>query len=218
MKLKDLKQSEELLELRPVNAVTVSRYRQAMRQGAEFPPLKVDTVHGIVVGGNHRMAAMLAEFGENHDVKVTKVKLETWADVLEEFAVDNAKHGMPLEGFSRRRTALALIEAGKPPEEVARLFDVSQGRLEQWGATTVRVIGKRGKQTAKPVKHGVPQDATPVKEAEYQKHVRADKGVTVRHMAEQITSYAERGWLQLEDDKEKASLTRLRDALIAALK
>lgn len=217
MKLKDMNQSPELLELRPVNGVTVSRYRQAMRQGAKFPPLKWDEVHRIIVGGNHRVAAMTEEFGEEYEPEFETLHLETWADVLEEFALDNATHGKPLEGYSRRKTALALLDAGRALENVARLFDVSAGRVEKWGEDMVRVIGKRGKQTSKPTKFGVPKNAEPITEKEYSKHAKLERGVTVRHMAEQITNYAHRGWLRLDDDREMQALESLRDALAEVL-
>ena len=209
-KLSELKQSDVLLDLRPVNPVVVSRYRQAMRHGAVFPPMKYDVKHNILVGGNHRYAAYMEEFGENHEVEVEKLTCKEWGDVLETFAVDNAQHGMPLEGFHRRRVALALIDAGRTIEQVARLFDVSVGRLEHWGAQTVRIIGQA---QPGPVKYGVPTEPKAIGKREYASHVKVDKGVSVRSMAKQITDYIRRGWIQLEDDRETEALAELKEAL-----
>lgn len=213
MKLKDINTSTFLLDLRPINTATVSRYRQAMRQGAKFPPIKVDLDHNILVAGNHRFTAMLEEYGEDLVVEVVPLHCSNWREVLQEFTLDNKTHGMPLKGFSRRRTALALMSLGEKPEDIASLFDVSTGRIENWGDETVRVIGQSGHESLQPLKRGAPSDSDPISEAEYRRHVSIDKSVTVRNMADQIVSYANRGWLRLNDDRELEKLEELRNTL-----
>ena len=214
MELSSLQVDPRLTDLRPVNEYVVSKYRQAMRTGAEFPVLKV-AKDGRVICGNHRYTAMLLEFGKEHKTKVEVHTLPDYAAELVLFASDNAAHGMPLDGFSRRRVAAEMAKHGKTPEEIARVFNVPAVAVEKWGGQTVvvRPCGK-GRKKALPVKRGVPEGKEITAE-QYEIHKRRDYAIPARHIARQLIRWMENGMIDKDDEGETAALIELRAALVA---
>ena len=75
-KLSTLVVAEWAVELRSLDMFMVSRYRQAMRIGAQFPALIVDKQTREIISGNHRYTAALEEYGEDHLIDVT-IKMAT---------------------------------------------------------------------------------------------------------------------------------------------
>jgi hypothetical protein len=209
-KLNTLKHDDEIVYLRHINPVFVSRYRQAMRNGDQFPPLVIEKGSNIIVSGNTRATAYREEFGESHDVEVTYKTFKNRAEMLEEAVRENAKHGNPLDGFSRRKFALKLIELGRKPEQVAQLFGVAVKRIEEWGGQTVAVRGMGQQPTKRGLEHISGQ---PVTKVQYTKHEESDRGMPIKSMAEQLTRWIENGWTKDCDEKTVSSLIKLHDAL-----
>jgi hypothetical protein len=217
MKLKDIELSEAMLELRPLDAFTVSRYRQHVRTGVKFPPIVLDADGLYPVCGNHRTAAYRAELTDDADIEVIIVKFKSNRERLEYMARDNMAHGMPMDGITRRRVALALADEGMTTGEIAELFNVPERTLEKWGERTVCVIGKgqgRGG-TIKPVKAGpdleTGQKVTP---EQYETHIKCDMGASFRQMSKQIIRWLNAGWVNLDDERNEAALEALRVAVI----
>jgi len=212
MRLSDIIVSEEMLELRPLDAFTVSRYRQHVRSGVEFPPLVLDKDGGFIVSGNHRYHAYVAELPDDATVEVQLVKFATRMERIEFMARENMAHGMPMDGITRRRVALALANEGMTTAEIARLFNVPERTLEKWGDRTVCVIGKgqgRGG-TIKACKAG--PDLEPgqkVDAEEYEQHIKCDMGVSFRQMAKQIIRWLDAGWINLDDERNAAVFEEL---------
>jgi len=175
MKVSEIRLDPDLLAMRPINAIFVSRYRQAYRQGADFPPPFVDQKDNCVSGA-HRVTAMLQEFGEDHEIDVVKKRFKTNKERLEFFAKENTKHGNPLDGFSKKKISLALIKEGATEEDVARIFDVSVKRVIHWGDNNVMVEIGNGKTEARPAKRGL-DVKKPITEKQYQEHIVKDRGV-----------------------------------------
>jgi hypothetical protein len=216
MKLNEIQTSDEMLELRPLDAFTVSRYRQHVRTGVEFPPLILDADGLFVVSGNHRFAAYAAELVEDAEVAVELRKFATNRERLECMARENMSHGMPMDGITRRRVALALSIEGMSLAEIAQLFNVPERTIEKWGEHTVVVIGKgNGRNgTIKPVKAG-PDLATGQKitQDQYTTHIKQDMGASFRQMAKQIIRWLDAGWVNLDDERNDAALEELRRAV-----
>jgi len=216
MNLIEIKTSDEMLELRPLDAFTVSRYRQHVRTGVKFPPLILDAEGRYVVSGNHRLAAYLSELPDDAEIEVELRRFKTNRERLECMARENMAHGMPMDGITRRRVALALAAEGMPVDEIAALFNVPARTLEKWGERTVCVIGKgqgRGG-TVRPVKAGpdleTGQKVTP---EQYETHIRCDMGASFRAMAAQICRWLEAGWVNMEDERNVAAMEALRAAM-----
>ena len=197
----------------------VSRYRQAMRIGAQFPPLIVDKQTREIISGNHRYTSALAEYGEDHLIDVDMVAFKDRAAQLRCMADENAKHGMPMDGITRRRVALAMVNAGMSADEVAKVMNVPVNTLNKWGEMTVLVIGRGGKPTRPvPVKGGIDLDQVKrMTEPQYDTHMEHDKGVEARHMAQQLTRWLDNDWINWNDDRNVEAFDALKEALENAL-
>lgn len=212
-KLSTLVVAEWSTELRPLDMFMISRYRQAWRVGAAFPPVIIDAKTREVISGNHRVTSAIAEFGDDHMIEVEPRKFASRADQLKCMADENAKHGMPMDGITRRRVALAMIDAGITAEEVAKIMNVPVASLNKWGEMTVVVIGK-GKKEVAPVKGGLDLDhVKKMTEPQYEAHIERDKGVEARHMAQQLTRWLKNGWINWNDERNVKAFDDLSEAL-----
>jgi hypothetical protein len=190
----------KLIEMRPINLVFVSRYRQAYRTGAVFPPLIVEAGTNLVVSGNHRLTAMLAEFGPNHKTSVIFKKFSNELEILKEFAKENATHGNPMDGITRRRIAAALMNLGTPIEEVSKIFNVPIRSLDVWGKRFIAVIGENGTQHLEPVKRGFPASQTTITPKLYEEHKRADRGLKAEELIGQLLRWLKNHWVEPREE------------------
>jgi hypothetical protein len=209
IKLKDIKQDPTILELRPTNPVVVSRYRQAMRCGDVFPKPIIDQKRNIVAG-NHRYEAYLGEYGEDHEIEAIQKKYKDEASRIEDAIRDNARHGSPLDGISRRRAILKLTELGRSTEAIATLLGVSCKRVCELAGMSVLVIGGG----TQPIKHGLEHMAgRQVTQEEYDQHRTRDRGVPVKQAAQQLIRWIENGWIDTTDEAAVDALQCLARAI-----
>lgn len=207
-KISTLKQSDLILEIRHVNPVFVSRYRQAMRKGNQFPPLIVDQ-DNVIISGNHRYEAYRDEYGEDHTIEVERKTFENDAERIKTAVRENAKHGNPLDGISRKRAIQALLERDEKEEEIAELLGCSTKRIVSMAGQYVVVQGKR-----KPTKRGMNEAiGKEVSEKQYNEHETKDRAMSVHAQAEQLTRWLENGWVDLDNEKNVEALTRLAETL-----
>ena len=219
VKLSQLKFDDKLLELRVLNSHVVSQYRQAMREGAQFPKMIVDKRTGKVVSGNHRLTAYLAEFPSSTIVEVVYRAFKTKADILRCFVEENATHGHPMDTFTKRKLALAMFEEGMSKAEVAKSFGVSEKQVEKYGNHFVVVPGEKGKLEIKPVKTGL--DIVPgsqVSKEQYKEHAKKDLGMSAKSLADQLVRWLRNGWISFEDVRVEESFDVLYAELGKALK
>lgn len=228
MKVGMLNVDPGLVRLRPINVHFVARYRQAYRSGKWLGPITVDADTMSVVSGNHRVTALMEEYGPDHEISVTVKKYKSRRELLQEFTQANLTHGIPLSGSSRRAITLELIKTGATSEEVAQLFGVAVNRVTEWAGMTVLVVGnqKAMKSNLKagdspkpvsngeymPVKSGIEPGIT-MNRAQYNDHWSKDRGVSAYAQSEQIQRWLRNGWINKDDEKTVKSLGRLRDEL-----
>lgn len=213
-RLSTLQFDPELIELRVLDAHVVSRYRQAVREGAQFPPLVVDRKTKCVVSGNHRLTAYRAELPENAKVRVVWRKFKTRADVLRCTVKENLTHGLPMDTFTKKKFSLALASEGMTRSEIATLFGVPEKKIVKWGSRFFVVPGKNGRPEPKPPKGEVDiKPGAPATAEQYEEHKKRDLGFSVASMAEQIMRWLENGWVDLGKEKTREALEALRDVL-----
>lgn len=193
VKLKHLQVCPKLSDLRKVNLVFVSRYRQAYRTGAHMPPLKVQRIKNNlyrIVSGNHRYRALVAEFGKDFEIEVLLGEYANERAILEDFVHENANHGNALDGITRRRLTHELLKEDVTAEEIAVLFNIPVQRIERWeGTGIVTVLGPNKQKTDEFVKRGYQPQATPITRAEYKQHLERDRGLSVVQQATQLTRW-----------------------------
>jgi hypothetical protein len=213
LKLNQIYAWDDLLEIRPVNDVIVSQYRQAMRAGANFPPVVVEKVgkRFRLIAGNHRANGYVQEYGDEHEIEAEIRKYDTDADRIEDAIRDNSKHGLRLDGITRKRVICRLSQLGRSPESIATLLLVSVKRVEELGGMTVVI---RGNQHPQPIKHGLDHMAgTVVTAAQYKEHSVADRGVPVVQQAKQLARWIRNGWVNMDDPKTAAAIAELKEVI-----
>lgn len=209
IQLSELKQSEDILEIRRVNPVFVSRYRQSMREGDQFPPMLIDQ-HKTIISGNHRYEAYLAEFGDDHTVKVVQKTYKNDADRIEDAIRENARHGNPLDGISRKRAIQKLIDLGREPEAVGKLLGVSVSQIKKISDLYVVVRGN-GK---KPVKRGLEHLAgKTMTKKQYEDHDKKDRAMNVYQQCEQLVRWLDAGHVNLEEPRNVEALQKLAEKI-----
>ena len=204
VKLSQLKIDQELIELRPINVHTVSKYRQAYREGDIFPLIFVNKKTMEITAGNHRYTSMLGEFGKDYETEVIVRTYKTRVDVLKDFAEENARHGLAFSGIEKRRIATKLLEEGCNDGDVSRIFGISIVRLQKWCGHTVITIGK-GKtpkykpSSARQIKAG-PDIKGPITEVQYNEHIEKDIGLSDLVLIDQLIRRLDNGWIKRSDD------------------
>lgn len=218
-KLEDLIFDQRLLRLRPLNLAVISNYRQAYRAGNIFPKPIIEKSTNIIVSGNHRVSAMIEEYGKSHAVEVIAKDYKNEAELLKEFAKENSSHGMPLAGYSKKEITLKLLSYGEQQEEIASIFGVSVKKIIEWGGLTVIVRGNKGKKEYHAVKRGLEHLAgEEIEFAKYETHRKHDRGIPVWSQANQITRWIQDGWVDMNDPKTMTALTSLYNELIKLIK
>jgi len=212
--IRDLIERQDVLSIRRPNDVTVSQYRQAMRNGDKFPPIVINERNEIVCGYT-RTEAYRQEYGEEHKVSAQVIEFANDAELVKYAVADNSKHGQRLDGISRKRACIELSKRGVTPEEIGKILGVSVQRVEMMGGQVVYVRGSGKKRELRPVKHGLQHIAgTTVSEKEYEQHERADRGVSARQNAQQLIRWIDNGWIDQTDEKTMAALDQLHAALV----
>lgn len=207
----DLVMDENLLALRPLNIFFVGLYRQHYREGVDMGRPLVERGTNRVVCGNHRVTALLQEFGPDHKEAVDYRKFKDEREVLEVFTLSNVAHGNALSGFSRRQISLKLLDYGATKEEIARMFGIAVRRIEEWGGVVVGVLD--GSRTGlAPAKRGMPA-GTKMTSEQYQEHMRKDRAISVHSQAEQLTRWITNGWVRPDDARSMEALARLAGAI-----
>lgn len=193
-RLGDLIIDELLTRLRPINGYFVSVYRQAYRSGKDLGEIVIEKGTNRIVSGNHRVTALLAEYGEDHIIEVEEKYFNDEAELLEYFAEANVKNGNPLIGVQRRAITQELLKHNVEREKIANIFGVSIRKVEEWAGITVLVIGKKQKKMYKPVKRGV-EPGIEMTEQQYEEHMKADRGVSAVAQTKQLMRWIENGWI-----------------------
>ncbi len=221
MKTKKIKLSKlvfdpKLLYLRPINPFVVSDYRQRYRMGAPFPSLIIEQGSNRIVSGNHRGKALLKEYPPDHEIEVIVKKYACEKDRLMDFVRENAGHGMPLDSFSQKLIARALLDESATPEEIAALFNFPVKKIIKMGESVVAVIGADGtREEFMPIKGHGPWHRT-INQVEYQVHFKQDLGISPARLAAQLTRWLRNGWIEFTEGN-LAILQELQTELMAFL-
>ena len=199
MKIEDLKFDSKLTELRPVNEFVCSRYRQAYRAGAEMPMIVLDSKTRMITSGNHRANALQQEYPPEYEVTVILRPFKNRYELLKDFVSENASHGHPLSGFSRRMIAFELNKLGAANEEIAKLLNVATKRLVSWADQVGTVKVAKNKVKVLPIKRG-PHIKKPMTKDQYEEHKKVDRGVSFQKMAAQIVRWIDNDWIEVTNE------------------
>jgi len=221
IEISKLNMRQRFLEIRPVNPVIVSRYRQHYRAGAQMPPLIVESNgDGLydIISGNHRCSAMKKEYSDDHRTEVIVREYNNERERLEEFTRDNASHGHPLDGITKKRIIGALSREGATPAEIGQLLNMTERQVVKKGDDHVMVFTQdESDAVSMPVKHGFKPESGIVQQDEYETHIKHDRAVPWASQAGQLKRWVDNGYIK-KDEHSISILTELRDALNIFLK
>jgi hypothetical protein len=196
-KLSELLMDPKLTFIRKPNPVIISEYRQNYREGATFPLIVVDEKTNFIVSGNQRYSAMLQEYGGDHVVEVILRNYLNEKDRLMDFAKENTKHGLRLDGYTKRHLVNNLFNEGATKEELSQLFNISVKKVEDLGDGYVNVIignNDKGKSIvdSRPAKRGFepPREITV---QEYQEHHQRDHGLPLAQKISELVRWLSNG-------------------------
>jgi len=214
VELGNLKFNPELLAIRKLNTFDVSRYRQAYRSGADMPLPIIEEGTLKIVSGNHRVTAMIMEYGEERTIDVILKKYKTKKEMLIDFTKENCTHGVPFSGFQKKTLISVLINEGLSTDEIALLFNVPARSIEKWGDDIVMVQrpGRKFVEIPSPKKRGFEPQDNKVTQEQYVHHIDHDRGVPVTSMARQLTNWLNIGAIN-QTEVAIDSLNLLHEAL-----
>ncbi len=207
------------VQVRSVKSYTVSAYAQAMKAGAQFPPMVLVRGDNRLAAGNHRYYAYKQAKEPNDKVPCVYQEFENDAAIIRFAAGDNIKHGRPLDTWDKKNIAYRLEKAGDSKEAIANLLNVSMEKIEEWNGLMVMVCGKReGKayEEPRPVKHHLEHLAKSggkLTSEQYESHARGDLGVDPGTLARQLTRIIVSGKVDTGNEKAMFQLRALHEAL-----
>lgn len=210
VEVNDLRPCPEIAKARKIDAHAVTRYRQAMRNGHQFPPLTADSGSREIVDGLQRWTAYKEEYGPDHHVSVCFRHFGPLRNKLVNFVKANAGNALPLQQHTRKKLAARLLDLGLSRRYVENLFNVSHTVLERWGEEMVSIAGEPEDHVV--VKRGVPGAIREITEDQYLEHEQRDLGVPVQGLVSQLLTYLTRGWCPKDENS-----TRLLQSLYEAL-
>lgn len=206
----------KLRDMRHINPVVVSRYRQSYRNGAPMPYIIVeDGPANRIVSGNHRATALLKEYNDDHVITVEVRNYANERGVLEDFLKENLTHGMPLDDFSKKKIVNALTEEGASAEDISKLFNLPVKRIEKFGEGSVMVT--MGDHTEEmPSKRGFEPEKV-LTEEQYKDHATKDRGFPVSQQVSQLMRWIVGDLIPYNEDNDTL-LRSLRDEIDLYLK
>ena len=111
----------------------IYQYKEAMEEGAQFPPIKVwqkSKDEYWIIDGVHRFLAQTRLGREYIEAEVVELKDEI--EFMAEAIKENAKHGLPLAPEDKRESARRLYLKGYEVKNIAKLFSVSHQTVYNW--------------------------------------------------------------------------------------
>jgi hypothetical protein len=119
--LADIVRSDDMQPRTKTDPRVVERYRLAMSNGAEFPPIVVARLNGtmVLVDGFHRVAAMSARGIHQTDADIRDVA--SWAEAHWLAFQANMTHGVPFKKAELRGAFGAYMKANRYVDERGHL-------------------------------------------------------------------------------------------------
>lgn len=128
----------------------IASYAEAMRAGADFPPVKLDQ-NNRLIDGLHRFRA--AELNQQSKIRFERERVKDDVDFFRRAMVANSHHGRRYTQIDYAHMVIRGREMGMKDDDIARMLFVTPGYLEEatrdWFA-----MNTRGTQQV-PIKHSI---------------------------------------------------------------
>ena len=180
-----------------VDPYHVTTLREAIRSGAELPPVIADKETKKVVDGFHRITANIKEFGEATEVEVEWREYADDAELFADAITFNASHGRSLYKTDWVRCVAIGRELGIEIDRVATLLHVTREKLERVEQKRV-TLNDDGRHTAlKPGQEHWAGKSLSFRQKQATKSTFGD----IRKMASVLAQNLDAGMLDLENQE-----------------
>jgi hypothetical protein len=127
--IKDIKVREEYYPRQSVSFPTIVKFADAMRTGANFPPIIVTKFENeiVLVDGLHRMKAKVLD--KEKYIKAEFIKVNSWIDILTEATKRNIAHGQSLSMYDRMNIYQKLKIEGWKIEKISALLQIPKASM-----------------------------------------------------------------------------------------
>lgn len=192
-----------------------SRYAEAMRTGAKFPPMIVDQDSKRLVSGFHRYHAYRTVFDDpDHDVPVDEIAFTSTLEMLKFALEDNSRNSFPLTTFQIKSAIMKLKDMGEIDEEIARILGMTKERVLRFSGEYVQVGSEK-----KPLKGGLKHlEGKKVSPEVYNDIETKASGWSCSFHAGQILTHIRNDTISHENPEQDEILVKLYEALGVYLK
>ncbi len=145
LRLDEIEFDQELYPRNSVDWLISYRYSQAMKSGAEFPPIQVAKFEGkfILVDGMHRINAK-KNLKEEYIDAIVRTGL-TKDQIYIEAVKANIKHGKSLSAFDKAKIIIKLEDMKMSLKEISEIINIPSEKLKSFVANrlTTTSIGSK---------------------------------------------------------------------------
>ncbi len=202
------------IQIRSVNSVTVSEYKEAMRAGREFPPLILQSETNRLVCGYHRYEAYKGIKEPTDKVPCIYKEFKNDLEVIKLAVYDNSIHGRPLSTWDKKNAFDRMVGLGESKGNIASLLGVTINTIEEWDSLRVLVRCDNGETKAMPVKRSWrDMVGLTVSEKEYSSHVHGDIGVATERLISQLIRMVNGNKIDQENENLMGRLKELKQVL-----
>ena len=203
LRIKDVVIDESVYPRINVDWVTTARYLNALKSGANFPPIVVALLDGkyILVDGGHRLKAYEAN-------KETHIQAEVLEDldmkaIYIEAVKRNSEHGRQFSTQEVTKICITLTEWGESQEVISELVRIPTDKITPFVAKRMTRIAGTGQEI--PLKATIKHFA----DVDFQEPInqKAIMGGNQKSVLETFIRLMENNWINLED---KAVITKLK--------
>jgi hypothetical protein len=206
-----------LFQIRDINSTIVAQFKDAMRMGAEFPPITVDQNNNLIDGFT-RHEAMRGLYEPNEVITVIKHTFKDDKERLEYAGKQNQQNGYRLTPFEEKRLAFRLARLGADQEQISSAIGRPVKKIISWHKDALIVTGPKGGEREEPRKRGVDKGIKKVTEKQYGRISREVSGWTPNFHADQIILHIENKTLNFENADTVDKLRELIEVIEKALK
>ena len=151
IKLSELKLDFALFPRMTVDSQHVSEIAEAIRAGAELPPVIADANTLQVVDGFHRINAYRKVHGKNYELGVILKSYQNDGRLFEDAIRYNASHGRNLTSQDKVHCLIKAKKLELKPALIASALNITQERAETLVATKVGTLAGPNSNARKPV-------------------------------------------------------------------
>jgi len=211
IKISSVKIDEKLYPRTSVDWTTSAKYYNALKSGANFPPILVAKkgFKYVLIDGGHRLKAH-KDFGETH-IQAEVVKGWTDEQIYTEAVRLNSQHGRNFSTQEITKIILTLQEWNKSKKEISALVSIPVKELDTFVAKRISPLtsGSGMEALKSPLKHlaGIPQNDNEIDE----QGVLASRGQI--QLLENVLTMLEHDWFNLQSAMVRAKLKKIYKAL-----